>query len=165
MEPKIDLSGVTFDWKSEDDHVGGYESTDTITLSSLNHSNTVIGGGFSIPNVSVSGSNTYPYTVSATGGPFTVGGAGTNSPWSFNSNTKLRLDGDGADIEVNGWSLVDAVKRIEERLNILQPNTKLESEWAELRELGQKYRELEQHIKDKQATWDRLKAMPPPVVD
>jgi hypothetical protein len=53
------------------------------------------------------------------------------------------------------------IKRIEERLNILTPNEKLEEEWEELRALGNRYRELEQHIKDKQATWDRLKAMPP----
>jgi len=31
--------------------------------------------------------------------------------------------------------------------------------------LGRKYRELEQQIKEKQATWDRLKAMPPPEID
>ena len=165
MEPKIELPSVTFEWENKEEQIGGYESTDTITLSSLNHSNTVIGGGFSVPNVSITtGSNASPYTFSATGGPYTIGGAGTNSPWGI-ARAKIKLDGDGADIEVNGWSLVDAVKQIEERLNILQPNTKLESEWAELRELGQKYRELEQHIKDKQATWDRLKAMPPPVVD
>jgi hypothetical protein len=173
MEPKIDLSAVTFDWKSENDQISGYESTDTITLSSTDYNTTVIGGGpglppgggFSVPNGSINGSNTYPYTVSATSSPFTIGTTGTSNPWSFNSSTTLRLNGDGADIEVNGWSLVDAVKQIEERLNILQPNTKLESEWAELRELGQKYRELEQHIKDKQATWDRLKAMPPPNIE
>jgi len=34
-----------------------------------------------------------------------------------------------------------------------------------LRALGNKYRELEQHIRDKQATWDKLKAMPPPAID
>ena len=59
----------------------------------------------------------------------------------------------------------DAIKKIEERLNILHPNTKLEEEWEELRALGEQYRKLEQHIKDKQATWDKLKAMPPPEID
>jgi hypothetical protein len=55
--------------------------------------------------------------------------------------------------------------RIEERLNILTPNPKLETEWAELQALGEQYRKLEQHILDKQATWDRLKAMPAPDID
>jgi hypothetical protein len=31
--------------------------------------------------------------------------------------------------------------------------------------LGEQYRKLEQHIKDTQATFDRIKAMPPPEVD
>jgi hypothetical protein len=75
------------------------------------------------------------------------------------------LDGEGADIEVNGWSLVDAVKRIEARLDLFQLNPELESEWEELRSLGEQYRQLEQQILAKQATWDRLKAMPPPEID
>jgi len=29
----------------------------------------------------------------------------------------------------------------------------------------EQYRELEKHIREKQATWDRLKAMPLPVIE
>jgi len=47
----------------------------------------------------------------------------------------------------------------------LKPNEKLESEWEELKALGEQYRALEQHILAKQATWDKLKAMPPPEID
>ena len=136
-----------------------YGSTDTITLSSSPWNitnNTVVGGGYSYPN-----------TVSVTGGPYTIGGAGTgitSNPWATKT-TKIQLNGEGADIEVNGWSLIDAIQKIEERLNILHPNEKLEAEWEELRTLGEQYRKLEQHIKDKQATWDKLKAMPPPAVE
>jgi hypothetical protein len=82
-----------------------------------------------------------------------------------NGAGKIRLEGDGADVEVNGWSLVAAVKRIEQRLGLYQPNPLLEAEWDELRELGEQYRKLEQHIRDKQATWDRIKAMPAPNID
>jgi len=146
----------------------GY-ADDTITLSSNTLSsnpwdiggNTVIGGGYSYPtNISM-----------GAGGPYTItGGAGVNTtsinPWSTYTGTPtLQLNGEGADIKVNGWSLVDAIQKIEERLNILTPNTNLEEEWEELRALGAEYRKLEQHIKDKQATWDRLKAMPPPIVE
>jgi hypothetical protein len=156
MEPKLDLDG--------------YELADTITLSGLSHtySNTTIaGGGYTVSNASVSASS-YPYTI--TGGntaPLTIGaGTGITSPWYSNSvSPKIKLDGEGADIEVNGASLIGMIKKIEERLNILTPNTKLEEEWEELRALGNQYRKLEQHIKDKQATWDKLKAMPPPVID
>jgi hypothetical protein len=152
MDPK-DIPITTWEWKSDEDGFTA-SSNDTITLNSGNYSNTVIGGGYAYPN-----------TISAPGGPYTFGaGTGITNPWAT-ASAKIKLDGDGADIEVNGWSLVDAVKKIEERLNILQPNTKLEAEWAELRALGDQYRRLERHIQEKQATWDRLKAMPPPAID
>ena len=166
MEPKLDLSGITIG--GEDDHMGGYEFTanpnDTITLSSLNHNNTMIGGGYTTAGTigpftisNTSGVNTAPYTFSA--GPNT-------SPWyKQTTSSKITLDGADADIEINGISLLTTMQEIQSRLNLLQPNTALEAEWQELFELGKKYRELEQQIKDKQATWDRLKAMPPPEID
>lgn len=142
------------------------ELDDTITLSSsgtysIGLNATISNGGYVFANTSIYNSVTGP-------GPFTFS-AGTNTaPWFTQSSVtapKIKLDGEGADVEVNGWSLVDAVKRIEERLSLFQPNPELETEWAELRELGDQYRSLEQHIKDKQATWDRLKAMLPPEID
>jgi hypothetical protein len=168
MEPKLDLSSITL--ASEDDHMGGYEfsglnSSDTITLSSLNYNNTVISGG---------------YTTAGTQGPFTVTGvinpntspytfsAGTNTaPWFTQSPTsaKIKLEGEGADIVVNGSSLVDAINSIRDRLNCLQINPALEKEWEELGALGDQYRELERQILEKQAIWDRLRAMPPPEID
>ena len=146
------------------------EPKDTITISSLHdliddfetgtYSNTVIGGGYASPSITINSPNV---TTTTYGGP---GVTAINSPWAtYNPAPKIRLDGEGADIEVNGWSLVDAIKKIEERLNILHPNTELETEWAELRALGEQYRKLEQHIRNKQATWDRLKSMPPPQID
>ena len=158
MEPKLDLSGITIG--GEDDHMGGYEFTtspnDTVTLSSLNYGhnypNTITGGG---------------YTTAGTLGPFTINNGGSNtSPWyGATASSKIKLDGADADIEINDISLLKTMQEIQSRLNLLQPNTALEAEWEELYELGRKYRELEQQIKDKQATWDRLKAMPPPAID
>ena len=155
MEPKLDLSDIT---------IGGYESAeDTITLSSYPWSNTT----YTVNNAGI-GASSYPYTVTGSNtAPLTLdAGTGISNPWSFSNSIspKIQLNGKGADIEVNGWSLVESIKKIEQRLNILHPNEKLETEWEELRELGNRYRELEQHIKDKQATWDKLKAIPP-VVD
>lgn len=139
--------------------LGYYNSTDTITLGT----NTIANGGVSL---------TSPYTFTGTVGTsfsnttYTTSGGAAGSPWYTNSvSPKIRLDGEGADVEVNGWSLVAAVKRIEERLGLYQPNPELEQEWADLRELGEQYRKLEQHIRDKQATWDRLKAMPAPEIE
>jgi hypothetical protein len=162
MEPKLDLSDITID-----NHHSGSESTDTITLSGYPWSNTTIaGGGYTVspgygavPNVTITtGSNTSPYTIGA--------GTGINSPWYSNAlSPKIRLDGEGADIEVNGESLIGMIRKIEERLNILHPNDELEAEWEELRALGNQYRALEAKLKEQGQMWAKLKAMPPPEID
>jgi len=107
-------------------------------------------------------------TISAASGTYTMA-----SPWVTTGSTdytissspltvqpkgKLSLQGEDADIEINGESLVTMLKRIEERINLLTVNHELESEWEELRELGNQYRELEQRIKDKLETWNKLQA-------
>jgi hypothetical protein len=162
------LAGITIeDAKSGYEYVGSsdpyYGAVPPLTVSNIDGNI----NGMNYSNISLTGGG---YTI----GTSIIGGAGQNwttgttSPYPFNPvshSATIQLDGDNADIKVNGWSLVDAIQKIEERLNILHPNTKLEAEWEELRDLGAKYRELEQHIRDKQATWDRLKAMPPPVVE
>jgi len=158
MEPKIDLSGITIG--GEDDHMGGYEfatnPNDTITLSSLNY-------GHNYPNTISSGG----YTTAGTFGPFTISNGGTNTqPWYSNTaSSKITLEGADADIEINGVSLWTTMQEIANRLNLMHVNPELETEWAELRELGERYRKLEQHIKDKQATFDRIKAMPAPDIE
>lgn len=103
-----------------------------------------------------------PYTISNT-----TGGAGatwTSMPFS-NGSGKIELNGDNADITVNGRSLIESIKKIEERLNILTPNPKMETEWDQLRELGEQYRELEKKLTEQGDMWAKLKAMPPLVVD
>jgi hypothetical protein len=178
MDPKITLPSTTWEWKSEDDGVVGYESTDTITVSNPGALSGTISSGYSTDTLTLSppslwnntaitgGGYSYPNSVSATstaGGPYTIGS--NVSPWAtYTSTPKIKLDGEGADIEVNGWSLMNMIGKIEQRLNILHPNDELEAEWAELRALGDQYRRLEKHIQEKQATWDRLKAMPPPEI-
>ena len=113
---------------------------------------------------------TSPYTVSSgINFPNAVYTTSTvNSPWVQSppmAGPKIKLDGADADIEINGVSLWATMQEISNRLNIMQVNPELETEWAELRELGEQYRKLEQHILDKQATFDRIRAMPAPNVD
>jgi hypothetical protein len=161
MDSKISApaqSTVQFDWKDEDLTTSTLyaSSQDTITISAA------------LDNMSAS-----PYSVTGAIGTsfsnsiWTTGTGTTTAPWLSNNPTgaKIQLDGEAADITVNGWSLIDAVKRIEQRLGLFQPNPELEKEWEDLRELGERYRKLEQHIKDKQATFERLKAMPAPEVE
>ena len=111
------------------------------------------------PDASKLGSNTV-WTTSGTGSsPYTI------NPYTMNQSGKVHITGENADLVIGEKSMRDWMERVEERLNILHPNAKLEAEWKELKSLGEQYRRLEQHIKDKQATWDRLKAMPPPVAE
>jgi hypothetical protein len=137
--------------------------SDTITLSDYNNVATGLA-----PTMlgSITGSIA-PNNVWTTNGT----SANWQSPYIINSGLTgtnsgtIELQGEKADIKVNGKSLMDAIQKIEERLNILTPNPTLEADWTELRELGDQYRKLEQHIKDKMGTWDRLIAMPPPQID
>jgi len=166
-----DLEEVPMITSADCHSILGYNNTDTITLPSFTYTtgshNTIVGQHFG-----------YNGASSITSGPYgTIGGAqypnvtvssgtGFASPWvGANANGKIRLEGEDADVEVNGWSLVAAIKRIEQRLGLFQPNPELEAEWTDLQQLGEQYRKLEQHIRDKQATFDRIKAMPPPIID
>lgn len=113
---------------------------------------------------------TSPYTVSSgINFPNAVYTTSTvNSPWVQSppmGGPKIKLDGADADIEINGVSLWATMQEISNRLNIMHTNPELETQWYELRELGEQYRKLEQHILDKQATFDRVRAMPAPDVD
>ena len=76
----------------------------------------------------------------------------------------MALNGAGADIDINGKSLKDWMEKVEERLNILTPNSELEKEWDDLRRLGERYRKLEKKCKEKAEVWNKLKAMPKPEV-
>ena len=115
------------------------------------------------PTVSVTDS----LTVSSTGGPYSITVPWTTTTgitdtytvgptWTNETSAKLKLDGPEADIEINGESLISMLKAIEQRLNILKPNETLESEWEELRALGEQYRALESQIQAKMKTWEAI---------
>jgi hypothetical protein len=119
-----------------------------------------------IPTVSITSPNVISTTGSftlnspvwnTTSDNYTISAA-TGTGLYTNTSGQLSLNGKDADIVINGESLVTMLKRIEERINLLTVNHKLESEWEELRELGNQYRELEQRIKDKMETWAKLNA-------
>ena len=68
----------------------------------------------------------------------------------------LTLDGEDADIVINGRSLSSAITNIESRLAILHCNPELEAEFQELYQLGKQYRKLEKQLLEKQEVWKRL---------
>ena len=75
----------------------------------------------------------------------------------FETGGTLALRGNQADLVINGVSLTDTLKGIQDRLNMLQPNQALEAEWDQLRELGRQYRQLEAELVEKQRAWDILR--------
>ncbi len=113
-----------------------------------------------IPNSSITIGASDLWTTTTTNG---IGGytwANITAPQS----AKISLQGPEADIEVNGESLMSAIRRIEERLNILKPNEKLEAEWDQLRELVEQYRALEKKLQEQSDMWNTLKTMPAPEI-
>lgn len=115
---------------------------------------------YSIAGHTTAGFNGTTGVISGTGamGTTAVWTATTpHTPYVMNQNGKIDIKGEDADINMNGKSLRTWMEAVEQRLAILQPNVELEAEWAELKELGDRYRELEQEIKDKMKTWDILK--------
>ncbi len=103
-------------------------------------------------------------TVNVSSPTYTITGD-YSTDYGFNdlkNSAKISLDGDDADIVVNGRSLMDALDKIEQRMAILVPNTEIESEWDELKQLGDQYRELEAQLKEKTKMWDTLKSQPAP---
>lgn len=101
-----------------------------------------------------------PLTASSLPSNITIDSSWSNG-WSASASVsnqgQLSLDGDEADIKINGESLMSMIRGIEQRLNILKPNEKLEADWDQLRELGEAYRKLEAEIVEKQKMWDTLK--------
>ena len=142
-------------------------STDSISVDNLtiDLSNTMMGPHTinTLDTITIGGSPTY--TISGSGTTMLPGSVLTNNGWAPNPNTTMsisqsgtiQLEGDNADIKVNGESLMGTLRGIQDRLNMLRPNANLEAEWDQLRELGDQYRKLEAEFKEKSKMWNILK--------
>jgi hypothetical protein len=128
----IDLSDMT--------PIGLFSSsmTDTITLGSSANITPLI-------TISNGGIDPYGYTFT--------------SPNTSLSN-KLSVNGPGADIEINGESIVGMLKDIRDRLNILQVSQDMEQEWDDLRELREQYEAKLAECREKSRAWAALQQMP-----
>lgn len=99
-----------------------------------------------------------------TGNPFvitdTTAGYETITIGPNYSNGQLKVSGNAeidGELTIKGVKLSERLDKIEERLAILRPNENLEEKWDELRELGERYRKLENEIIEKQKVWEILK--------
>lgn len=72
---------------------------------------------------------------------------GTGTTWTNNTKMtakgELHLEGDNADIVINGARLSDTLKAINDRLSILQINPELHSKYDNLRQAYEHYKTLE----------------------
>jgi hypothetical protein len=139
----VDFGNITISGHTTD--LSGW-SSGVYSLDTSAHMGTVT-GGFSY---------SYPDTVTISDGTWNMAPAMTT-----NLGGQLSLNGDNADIVINGISLMSKIEAIAERLNLLDVNQELEEEWDQLRELGERYRQLEQELQDKAAMWKTLKTKTP----
>jgi len=79
-----------------------------------------------------------------------------SSDWNWGHNKGIQVDED-ADITLGDKSLKEFMNNVEERLAILKPNPELEDRWEELKELRNKYVELEKELINKELMWEKLK--------
>ena len=90
-----------------------------------------------------------------------VGSSIISNTISIGDRTKaLTIKGEAefeSDITIKGVKLMETLQKIEQRLNILRVDPKLESRWTELQELGERYRALEAECIDKELIIDILK--------
>ena len=108
----------------------------------------------------ISGGGTgYTYTTGTTSSPWIA--TGTNPAMVVSQSGSIDIQGQNADIKINGKSMKTWMEAVEERLNILTPNPELEKDWDDLRRLGQRYRALERKCKEKAQMWAALKKVQP----
>jgi len=110
-----------------------------------------------------SSSGSYTWNTNSTGGYNLLGNISPtlnlNDTWQH-GDSKLHVKGDAefeGDVKIKGKSISETLDKIEQRLGILYPNEKLEEKWEELKALGDKYRELEKDILEKEQIWNTLK--------
>lgn len=85
-------------------------------------------------------------------------GASLTSPWTTSAsiNTgKVRIT--DQDIELDGLSLKETLKKLHERMAILVPNPELEADFEQLANLRRQYMDLEKELKEKAEAWKTLK--------
>jgi hypothetical protein len=97
--------------------------------------------------------------------PYTINTSNWSTSWSTSPMTvspaaTLDLQGEGADIRLNGESIVETLAEIKDALLIprkINANTQLESEFKELKELRLEYERRVKEFQEKKKVWDILK--------
>jgi hypothetical protein len=92
--------------------------------------------------------------TAANSGSVMISNGSIGATWANNNNAKisakgqLHLEGDDADLVINGVKLTDILNGITNRLAILQPKPELLEKYANLREAYEHYKTLEALLHD-----------------
>jgi len=104
-----------------------------------------------------------PSLWNAGGGAYTISTTGTGDyeysgvNWGNISDNKGITIAEDGDLTIGNRSLKEFMDKVEERLAILNVNQELEAQWEELKALGDKYRELEKTLLERNKIMDILK--------
>ena len=120
---------------------------------------TVTGGGYTL-GAGYSSANAIYVGGGAGGGT----GISAHTSWATTASTmqpsSLQVSGDAeflGNIKIKGRNLTDWLATVDSRLGILHINSELESEFDELRALGDAYREAERRFTEQKRVYDILK--------
>jgi len=154
---------LTLDELNQTTSITSGTGTDTVTYSPIWSTTGTVVPGY---GAAIGGGTGYTYTTTGTGtggSPWIVGNGGTGATPAvqIQQGGTIDIQGNDADIRMNGKSMKAWMEKVEERLNILTPNPELEKEWDDLRRLGQRYRALEKKCREKAQMWAALKKVQP----
>lgn len=104
----------------------------------------------------------YTYSASSTSATDLIwGNTGnwTTAPVTISQKATIELQGEDADIKINGESLNETLKSIKDALRIpgnLSRNPELEKHWDELKAAADHYNKLRKEYEEKQKVWSIL---------
>jgi hypothetical protein len=164
-EKTDNISLSTFSWQNPDQYDPRMAPLKPLTTADISSLSTANFAALTTSNITsynnLLGLTSTPNTLYNTTGSYTLG-VSNSAIYSPPNSTTLNLDGPDADIKINGVSIVKKIDAIAERLALLVPNPEIESEWDQLKDLGDKYRALEAKLIEQGKMWDKLKSMPKP---
>jgi hypothetical protein len=98
-------------------------------------------------------------TSATTAGTFTLNSTSLNSTWDTSYNDCITIG--GQNLTESKLKVLDGLQDWQEEVNkklaILQPNSELEEQWTELKEIRERYVKLEKELIEKNKVWDILK--------
>jgi hypothetical protein len=120
---------------------------------------TITGGGYSLST----GSTNAIYVGGGAGGGTGIP-ASAHTTWATTASTmspsSIQVKGDAeflGNIKIKGRNLTDWLETVDSRLGLLHIDSELESEFDELRALGDAYREAERRFNEQKRVYEILK--------